>query len=80
MSDWQKVNIDSGSKLFKVHVFTYMHAGVIYALEINEFSDGTCTGHGEHSTDKSNVVEPVNGPSVRECVQALVDRIGKRGG
>ena len=38
--EWQGVNIPEGSKLYRIHKFTYMHGGVNYILEINE-SDGS---------------------------------------
>jgi hypothetical protein len=76
--DWKKVNTPTGSKLFKVHIFTFMHKGVNYSLEVDEFLDGTCTGHGEHSTDKSSILEPVSGATVSECLQSLISRIQTR--
>jgi hypothetical protein len=52
-----------------------MVSGVIYHLEIDEFADGTFTGHGEHSTDKSNIIESVNGSSLEECISTLIGKI-----
>lgn len=75
MSGWQKVKIPEGAKLFRVHNFTYMVRGVNYLLEIDEFQDGTFTGHGEHSTDKSRVLESVSGKSLDECLVALIKNI-----
>lgn len=76
--DWKKAKIPAGSRLFQVHSFTFMHSGKTYILEIDEFSEGTCTGHGEQSTDKSHVLESVTGKSVQECLDGLIRRIEKR--
>ena len=76
--NWKSVKVQSGGKLFKVHNFTYMVKGVTYHLEVDEFNDGACTGHGEHSTDKNSFVESVNGPSVEDCLNLLIERISAR--
>lgn len=76
--NWKAIKVHPGGKLFKVHNFTYMVKGVTYHLEVDEYNDGTCTGHGEHSTDKNTFVESVNGKSIEECLGLLVDRIGSR--
>ena len=76
--DWKKTRLPSGSKLFMVNSFTYMYKGRTFILEVDEFSDGTFTGHGEQSTDKSHVVESVSGKSVQECLEALIKRIDQR--
>jgi hypothetical protein len=75
---WKEIRVHSGGKLFKVHNYTYMIKGVTYQLEIDEFGDGTFTGHGEHSTDRNSFVESVSGKSVDECLTNLVARIGQR--
>jgi hypothetical protein len=77
MDSWKKVKVPSGCKLFKVHNFTFMVSGVIYLLEVDEFMDGSFTGHGEHSTDKSNVIESVNGKSLEDCLELLINKIKK---
>lgn len=76
--DWKKVNLPANSKLFQVHTFMYMTSGTSYQLEIQEFSDGKCAGHGEHATDKNLFLESVSGTSVNDCLQKLVDRIKAR--
>lgn len=73
--DFKKVVIPEGGKLFKIHNFTFMFKGTNYNLEIDEYNDGTCTGHGEHSTDKSSVLESVSGKSIEECLNALIKKI-----
>ena len=75
--EWQGVNIPEGSKLYRIHKFTYMHGGVNYILEINE-SDGSWIGHGEHATDKNSVVPSVSGKSLEDCVNQLVSSINGR--
>lgn len=70
--NWKKVALPEGAKLFKVHHFTYMFKGVNFHLEVDEFMDGTFTGHGEHSTDKSSVLASVSGRSAEECLNALI--------
>jgi len=75
MGEWKNANVGTGCKLFKVHNFTYMDSGTIYHLEIDEFADGSFTGHGEHSTDKSNIIESVNGSSMEECLNGLISKI-----
>ena len=77
--DWKKTRIPAGTKLFMVHSFTYMTKGRTFILEVDEFSDGTFTGHGEQSTDRSHVVESVSGKTVSECLEALIKRIDLRG-
>lgn len=76
--DWKKVKTPDGAKLFKVHNFTYMIKGSTYHLEVDEFQDGTVTGHGEHSTDKSHVLESVSASSLKDCVEALIKNIKAR--
>lgn len=78
--NWKAVKVAGGAKLFKVHNFTYMVKGVTYHLEVDEFHDGSCTGHGEHSTDKNSFVESVNAKSVEDCLNLLVERIAARVG
>jgi hypothetical protein len=77
--DWKKINVPAGSKLLKVHNFTYIHKGVNYNLEIDEYSDGRCSGHGEQSIDKNFVIETVSASSVDDCLKQLVDKINSRG-
>ena len=77
MGDWKQANTGSG-KLFKVHNYTFMHKGTTYHIEIDEFADGTYTGHGEHSTDKSSVLESVSGSSIKECLESLIQKIESR--
>jgi hypothetical protein len=55
-----------------------MIKGVTYQFEIDEFSDGSFTGHGEHSTDRNGFVESVSGKSVDDCLNNLVARVGQR--
>ena len=75
--DWKKTKVPEGAKLFKVHNFTYMIKGTNFHLEIDEFSDGTFTGHGEHSTDKNTVLESVSGKNIDECLGLLIKSIKK---
>lgn len=77
MGDWKQANIGAG-KLFKVHNFTYMFKGTTYHIEIDEFANGTYSGHGEHSTDKSSVLESVSGTSAKDCLDALIKKIETR--
>lgn len=76
--EWKKVTVPTGCKLFKSHTFTYLHKGTTYRLEIDEFSDGTYTGHGEHSTDKSSVIESVSAGTVEQTIQLLISKIEQR--
>ena len=75
--NWKKVQAPEGAKLFKVHNFTYMSKGTTWHLEVDEFADGNYSGHGEHSTDKSSVLESVSGKSMEDCVSALIKSIKK---
>ena len=75
--DWKKTKLPDGAKLFKVHNFMFMLKGMTYHFEVDEFADGTFTGHGEHSTDKNTVLESVSGRSLEECVSALVTSVKK---
>jgi hypothetical protein len=70
----KKVNIPAGAKLFQVHTYMYMTATATYQLEIQEFADGKCAGHGEHSTDKNQFLHSVSGSSVEDCLQKLIDK------
>lgn len=76
--DWQKLIIPAGSKLFRMQRFTYMHKGVNYLLEVDEYNNGTCMGHGEKSNDKNFVIESVSGPSMEECLNQLIKKIVER--
>lgn len=75
MSGWNKIKLPEGARLFKVHHFTYMWKGATYLFEVDEFADGSFTGHGEHSTDKSRVLESVSGKSPEECLSALLKNV-----
>jgi hypothetical protein len=75
--NWKKVVAPEGAKLFKVHNFTYMHKGTTWHFEVDEFMDGSFTGHGEHSTDKSSVLESVSAKALEDCVSALIKCIKK---
>jgi hypothetical protein len=75
---WKKIAVHQGGKLFKMHQFTYMVKGVTYQIEVDEFADSTFTGHGQHATDRNNLVESVTGKSIDECVTLLVAKIGTR--
>ena len=76
--DWKTINLAPGSKLYKVHNYNLMHQGTHFSLEIDEFSDETFTGHGEHSTDKNYVIESVSGVSVEDCLENLIKKIQER--
>jgi hypothetical protein len=73
---WKKANLDAGAKLFQVNNFTYIKDGITYSLEVDEFQDGACTGHGEHATDKSSVIQSVSGGSIEDCLNGLIANIG----
>lgn len=78
--NWKAIKVHSGAKLFKVHNFTYMVKGSTYHLEIDEYQDGSFTGHGEHSTDKNSFVESVTAKTIEDCMEQLLQRIGARQG
>jgi hypothetical protein len=78
MGDWKDASIPDGSKLFRSHVFTFMHGGNTFALEIDEFKDASFTGHGEHTIDKSCVIESVSGTSIKDCIEKLAKKIETR--
>lgn len=78
MSNWKNIKIPSGSKLFQVHTFNFMYNGVNYIIEIDEFSDGSFTAHGEHSTDKNYVVESVSGNDLLTCLSGMIKKIEER--
>jgi hypothetical protein len=44
MDEWRKVKLPAGSKLFRVHNFTFMAKGNTYVLEVDEFADGSFSG------------------------------------
>ncbi len=76
--DWKTLKIPEGSTLFKIHRFNLIHQGVNYVLEINEHGVGNWVGHGEQATDANIVIQSVNGASLEECLNKLIDRIHKR--
>ena len=76
--DWKNLKIPEGSKLFKIHRFNFLYQGVNYLLEINELNPSMWVGHGEHATDQSSVIPSVNGSSLEECLNKLIERIHKR--
>lgn len=75
---WNSVKLPAGGKLFKVHRFTFLFNGANFLIEIDEYADGACSGHGEHATDKNFVIESVSGSSVEECLNGLISRIQER--
>ncbi len=75
---WKNIKLPQGTKLFHGHHFTFMHAGKTFLIEVDEFADGTFTGHAEHSTDKSFVIESVSGKSLQECLENLTKKIQTR--
>ena len=77
--DWKALTIPQGSKLFKQRNFTYIHKGVTYTVEVDEYHDGSFVGHGENATDKSSIIESVSGKSVAECVNKIISKINERG-
>lgn len=72
---WKDIALPAGTKLYKSHKFNFMSKGATYHIEVDEFTDGSYSGHGEHSTDSSTVVASVSGASVVECLEALVKNI-----
>ena len=76
--DWKTLKIPEGSKLFQIHRFNLIHQGVNYVLEINEHGSTNWVGHGEQATDQNIVIQSVNGNSLEECLNKLIDRIHKR--
>ncbi len=75
---WKSASLPSGSKLFKVHNFNFLYQGTNFHIEIDEYSDGTFTGHGENATDQSYVIESVSGKTLEECLSALLKKIEGR--
>lgn len=76
--DWKSLKLPKGSRLFKQHNFTFMHKGGNYLIEVDEFQDGTFSGHGENSTDANFVIESVSGSSVENCVESIINKIDQR--
>ena len=76
--DWKALKIPEGSKLFKIHRFNLLHGGTNYMLEINELGPANWVGHGEQATDQNNVVPSVNGSSLEDCLNKIIERISKR--
>lgn len=76
--EWKATKLPAGSKLFKVHNFNFILKGVNFNLEVDEFSDGTFTGHGEHSTDQNYFIESVSAKSLSDCLSELISRIQSR--
>lgn len=75
--DWKKVKIPDGAKIFQAHSFTVMHKGINYQVEVDEFADGSFSGHGEHSTDKSTLLPSASGKSLEECLSNLLAALKK---
>ncbi len=76
--NWKNIEVPKGSKLFKLHRFTYIHKGVHYAIEVDEYADGVSTAHGEHATDRNYVLESVSANTTDECLQQMLKNIEMR--
>ena len=76
--DWKSLSLPEGSRLNRVHQFTFMLKGQTYQFEIDELSDGSFSGHGEHSSDKNFVLSSVSGSSVSDCVNQLIKDVTSR--
>lgn len=76
--NWDSVRLPEGSKLLRIHRFTYMHQGVNYVFEVNEMGPGSWIGHGEHATDQNSVIPSVNGATLEECLNQLISKIESR--
>lgn len=77
--DWKSVQIPSGCKVFRVQTFMVMISGKTFSLEIDEYSDGSFTGHGEQTNDDSTVLASVTAKSAEECLNQLISSIKDRG-
>lgn len=75
---WNSIPLPSGSKLFRVHTFNFLHLGVNFLIEIDEFGDGKFSGHAEHANDSSYVIESVSAASLEKCVETIVKKIEVR--
>lgn len=72
---WKNISLKQGCKLFISHNFTYMSAGQNFSLCVDEYNNGQYIGHGEHSTDKNNVVESITAPTMEGCLESLIAKI-----
>lgn len=72
---WKDLKVATGSQLFRLHNFLYLHQGKTYELEVNEYSDGRFVGHGEIANDPQSQLASVNGSNVDECVAKLVEAV-----
>jgi hypothetical protein len=76
--DWKSIKVPAGGKLFKIHNFNYIHKGTNFALEVDEYMDGTFTGHGEQASDQNYFIESVSGKDLGDCLGQLISRIQDR--
>ncbi|MBC7660351.1 MAG: hypothetical protein H7249_11685 [Chitinophagaceae bacterium] len=76
--DWKALIIPEGSQLFAIHRLNFIHQGVNYVLELNEHGPTNWIGHGEQATDQNIVIQSVNGTTLEDCLNKLIDRIHKR--
>ena len=75
---WNSIQLPEGGRLFKAHNFTFMYKGSNFTIEVDEFSDGTFSGHAEHARDKNLQIESVSGRSVEHCMEQLIKKIQDR--
>lgn len=76
--EWKSIKLPAGTKLFKIHTFNLIHKGTNFNLEVDEYSDGTFTGHGEQASDQNFFIESVSGKDLAGCLQQLIDRVQNR--
>lgn len=77
--NWKSVEIPANYKVFRAHTFMIMNSGKTFTIEVDEYSDGTFTGHGEQTNDDSTVLASVTGTSVEDCLNQLIASVKSRG-
>lgn len=76
--DWKSAKTPKGARLFKVHHFNFLYNGANYVLELDEYGDGTWSGHAESTADKNFVIESVSGKDMKDCIEVLIAKIESR--
>ena len=74
-SDFFDVEIDSNSKLSKVHNFMYFHKQKNYLLEIHQYPNQEYIGYIEATSESNQSYLPCQTDSLNKCIQMLIDSV-----
>ena len=76
---WTAAKVDpKKQKLFKMHHFFLMSGGRNYNIEVQEDGKGSFAAYADNTADPHDAMPPCHGTSLAECLNAMVQEIGKR--